>query len=93
MVTVSAGRNRLLGEMLGRGQPVTEALAHLADTGMTIEGHAAVSHGYHLIQERLGHDATAHFPLLEALHSILFGNAPVFPSLWAAVNADLSGFR
>jgi glycerol-3-phosphate dehydrogenase (NAD(P)+) len=93
MVTVSAGRNRLLGEMLGRGQPVSEALAHLADTGMTIEGHAAVVHGYHLIQESLGQDATAQFPLLEALHAILFANAPVFPSLWAAVNADLTEVR
>ena len=89
-VTVAAGRNRLLGEMLGRGQAVGDALKTLVATGMTIEGHAAVQHGYQLIRDTLGIDAIERFPMLVALHSILFADAPAFPTLWDAVNADLT---
>ena len=84
-VTVSAGRNRLLGELLGRGQTVEEALGALTATGMTIEGHAAVDHGMALARQVTGNQAETLFPLLAALHAILYEHAPVFERLWDVV--------
>lgn len=85
VVTVAAGRNRLLGEMLGRGTPIKAALSHLSGTGLTIEGYIACELGYRLIVQRSAQPER--FPLLVALYRILYQEAPVFESLWAALCA------
>ncbi len=85
VVTVAAGRNRLLGEMLGRGTPIVDALSHLSATGLTIEGYTACELGYQLIVQHS--TEPERFPLLVALYRILYQEAPVFDSLWAAVRA------
>jgi glycerol-3-phosphate dehydrogenase (NAD(P)+) len=82
-VTVSAGRNRLLGELLGRGVGISEALNTITSTQMTIEGYAACDLGFRMLAHS-GADPTD-FPLLSALHRILYDNAPVFDSLWIAL--------
>lgn len=87
-VTVAAGRNRLLGEMLGRGQPVADALAALVSTGMTIEGHAAAQHGYQMVRDIKGPGGIDEFPMLQALHRILFDGAPAFETLWDAISGQ-----
>jgi len=90
-VTVSAGRNRLLGELLGRGQTVAEALGALVATGITIEGHAAVTHGYALARNVCGVGAVERFPMLHALHAILSADAPPFETLWQAIGPSRIG--
>ena len=87
LVTITGGRNRLLGEMIGEGQPVAEALSTLQATGMTIEGHAVVEMGYRLCRqlEREGRTKMSEFPLLTALYYVLYQEAPLFETLWAAL--------
>ncbi len=84
-VTLTAGRNRLLGERLGLGDRPDEAFATLTAQGTTVEGYLATDFGYRLVRDVIGVDdsARARFPLLEALWRILFQQAPPLESLWA----------
>ncbi|HYO29004.1 MAG TPA: NAD(P)-binding domain-containing protein [Thermomicrobiales bacterium] len=86
-VTITSGRNRLLGERIGRGESGGEAAASLRSAGITVEGYAATDFGYRLAR-RLGDGATGpglDLPLLRGLWSILYENAPALETLWAAV--------
>jgi glycerol-3-phosphate dehydrogenase (NAD(P)+) len=86
-VTVSAGRNRLLGELIGRDIPIRDALATLSATDVTIEGFTACELGHRLVRQLTdaGRVAPGAFPLLDALHRVLFENAPPFTTIWDAV--------
>lgn len=86
-VTITAGRNRQLGERIGAGQAVHDAVAELAAHDTTIEGYAATSFGHRLRQRAIsdGHVPTDGFPLLDALHAILYHGAEPLPALWSAV--------
>ena len=85
-VTITSGRNRLLGERIGQGEPAATAARDLAAGGTTIEGHAAVGFGAELV---LDHGIAADLPLLMALWRILDGVADPLNALWAAVRPDL----
>jgi len=88
-VTISAGRNRLLGELLGQDVSVRDALATLSVTDTTIEGYAACALGYRLVQQLVDQGTTEmrRFPLLDALHRVLFDDAPVFDTIWNAIGS------
>jgi len=86
-VTITSGRNRMLGERIGSGEPGPQAAAALRAAGVTVEGYDALGYGYRLAQRlrdpRTG-DALA-LPLLSALHAILHEGAPALETVWAAV--------
>jgi len=86
VVTITAGRNRTLGEMIGTGVPVGEAVRSLASAGTMIEGYAAAEAGHRLARGFAGKGGVGGaYPLLHALHAILTEGAPVSETLWAAV--------
>lgn len=86
-VTVTAGRNRLLGERIGMGLKGADAFRVLTTAGTTTEGFLATEFGYRLAQraapdgELVGH----RLPLLNALYRILYEDAPPKDALWGAV--------
>jgi len=85
-VTITAGRNRVLGELIGRGTPAEEAVRSLASADTTIEGYAAAMAGHRLARSLAGKGGVgAEYPLLHALHAVLAERAPVSETLWAAV--------
>lgn len=86
-VTITSGRNRLLGERIGRGEPGVEAARALRDAGITVEGYAAADFGYRLARGSVDRASRAPLdvPLLRGLWSILYENAPALETLWAAV--------
>ena len=85
-VTITAGRNRILGERIGTGIPAAEAVRSLASADTTIEGYAAALAGHRLARSLAGKGGVgAGYPLLHALHAILVERAPVSETLWAAV--------
>ncbi len=91
-VTVTSGRNRLLGERIGMGLSGAEAFGELTAAGTTTEGYLATDYGFRLAQrtlpanERLEH----RYPLLDALHRILYEDAPAKEELWQAVRSAQS---
>ncbi len=87
-VTVTSGRNRLLGERIGMGLSGAEAFHELTAAGTTTEGYLATGFGYRLAQRALpDHPVDRHFPLLDALYRILYEDAPAAEALWSAVRA------
>lgn len=86
-VTITSGRNRLLGERIGLGQPGGEAAARLRDEGITVEGYAATAFGRRLAQNLTdpATGAAPDLPLLRGLWSILHEDAPAFETLWGAL--------
>jgi len=89
LVTSLSGRNRLLGERLGRGEPVSVAMAALRRAGLTIEGVAAAAHATALVAQLAadGRVAIADYPLLAAIQAILNGAPDLAARLAAAVLA------
>ena len=86
-VTITSGRNRLLGEKIGAGEPARAAAERLAGGGTTIEGHAAVSFGHEIATRAIAAGALpiGSLPLLDALAEILTTDSPALPTLWAAI--------
>lgn len=86
-VTITSGRNRLLGERIGLGEPGSAAARSLQEAGVTVEGHAAAGFGYRLARQRRdpATGAPLKLPLLAALWEILSADAPAAETLWAAV--------
>ncbi|CAA9541445.1 MAG: Glycerol-3-phosphate dehydrogenase [NAD(P)+] [uncultured Thermomicrobiales bacterium] len=86
-VTITSGRNRLLGERIGGGEAAAAAAAALAGGGTTIEGYAAAAFGHELATAAVasGRAAPGTFPVLDALHAVLYRAAPPEETLWAAV--------
>ena len=86
-VTITAGRNRLLGERIGRGDDPTASYHSLTAGGTTIEGYPAVAFGHRLAHERIdaGTLAPGSLPLLNALWRVLYAGGPARETLWQAI--------
>ena len=89
-VTVTSGRNRLLGERIGMGLSGAKAFNELTAAGTTTEGYLATDYGYRLAQRVLpeGEAVSRQFPLLDALYRILYEGEPATESLWGAVRSS-----
>jgi len=83
LVTITSGRNRRLGELIGRGEAPAAAYGTLASGGTTIEGYPAADFGYRLAADHLGPGA---LPLLDALWRVLYAGAPPRQTLWRAAH-------
>jgi glycerol-3-phosphate dehydrogenase (NAD(P)+) len=88
-VTVTAGRNRLLGERIGMGLSGAEAFQELTAAGTTTEGYLAAAYGYRLAQRSIpeGEPVSRRYPVLDALYRILYEGAPASESLWDAIRS------
>jgi glycerol-3-phosphate dehydrogenase (NAD(P)+) len=86
-VTVTSGRNRLLGERIGYGESPDDAVAALAAGGTTVEGYRAVDFGHRFYRRAVeaGSLADGSLPLLNALRQILYHDAEPAATLWRAV--------
>jgi glycerol-3-phosphate dehydrogenase (NAD(P)+) len=82
-VTITSGRNRMLGERIGRGEPGPDAARALREAGVTVEGYATLDYGYRFAQQA-GADMRR-LPLLDALRQVLYDGAPALETLWAVV--------
>ena len=76
-VTAAAGRNRAFGERVGRGEPAQQVAAEMLAAGELTEGYPAIATAWRFARE---HGVTG-LPLLEALHAIVWRDAPVGPTL------------
>jgi glycerol-3-phosphate dehydrogenase (NAD(P)+) len=94
-VTVTSGRNRLLGEHVGMGMSGAEAFRALTASGTTTEGFLAAGHGYRLASRALpeGEPVGRRFPLLEALYRILYEEEDAITGLWSAVRGGVDAPR
>ena len=92
LVTITSGRNRLLGERIGAGEPPDGAHRALAAAGTTIEGYAAAGFGHRLVTDLVasGRAEPEEFPLLNALWRIMFAGAPPAETLSAAVRDQVA---
>jgi glycerol-3-phosphate dehydrogenase (NAD(P)+) len=88
-VTVTSGRNRLLGERIGMGLSGAEAFQELTAAGTTTEGYLAAAYGYRLAQRAIleGEPVSQRFPVLDALYRILYQDAAAVESLWGAIRS------
>jgi len=86
-VTVTSGRNRLLGERIGHGDSPDGAVGALAAGGTTVEGYRAADFGYRFYRRAVeaGSLTGGSLPLLNALWQILYRDAEPAATLWSAV--------
>jgi glycerol-3-phosphate dehydrogenase (NAD(P)+) len=86
-VTITSGRNRLLGERIGRGDSAGEAVRALTSAGTTVEGYLAADFGYRSYQRAVESGALAEgsLRLLDALWQILYRDAEPATTLWRIV--------
>ncbi len=86
-VTITSGRNRLLGERIGRGDAPREAVQALANAGTTVEGYLAADFGYRSYRRAVDDGALAEgsLRLLDALWQVLYRDAEPATTLWSAV--------
>lgn len=82
-VTAAAGRNRAYGEQVGLGHPPDQVAQRMRSTGELTEGYPALQTGWTLLQQVTaeGRLSMADFPLLEALHRIVYQGADVAATL------------
>jgi glycerol-3-phosphate dehydrogenase (NAD(P)+) len=78
-VTAAAGRNRLFGERVGRGKPAKQVAAEMLAAGELTEGYPAIATTSRFARER----GVGELPLLQALHAIVWDDAPVGATLAA----------
>ncbi len=85
-VTVTSGRNRLLGEMIGLGEPPAQAVQTLTAGNTTIEGYLATSFGHQLYRQFVNEGSLQEgsLMLLDATWRILYQDAPPLATLWDA---------
>jgi glycerol-3-phosphate dehydrogenase len=76
-VTAAAGRNRAFGERVGRGKPARDVAKEMAAEGQLTEGYAAIASAWRFASDR----NVGELPLLEAIHAIVWKEAPVGPTL------------
>lgn len=76
-VTAAGGRNRAFGERVGKGKTGREVAAEMAAAGELTEGYPAIATARRFARERKVDDV----PLLEALHAIVWENAPARSTL------------
>jgi len=86
-VTITSGRNRLLGERIGRGDSPTDAVQALASGGTTVEGYRAADFGYRFYRQAVDAAILAEdeLPLLNALWRVLYCDAEPAAAFWDAV--------
>ena len=82
-VTAAAGRNRTYGEHVGKGEPPDQVAERMRAAGELTEGYPALQTGWELLLQKVeeGALALADFPLLEALHRIVYEGADVLTTL------------
>jgi glycerol-3-phosphate dehydrogenase (NAD(P)+) len=82
-VTALSGRNRLLGERLGRGETIADALEAMQRAEQTVEGVAAARFSVELVEQltQTGKHQGMDYPLLKALQAILDGSPNLVPLL------------
>ncbi len=87
LVTITSGRNRLLGERIGLGETPDQAVATLTASGTTIEGYPAVAFGHRALQNALNArlSGVTELPLLDATWRILYRNADPESTLLAII--------
>lgn len=76
-VTAAGGRNRMFGERVGRGRPAREVAAEMLAQGQLTEGYPAIATAHRFARER----GVPDLPLLDALHRIIWQDAPVKETL------------
>jgi len=78
-VTAAAGRNRTYGERVGRGEVPGEAAEAMRAVGELTEGYPALRTGWLLLSQMAGPGELdmADFPLLAALHEVVYEGADV----------------
>jgi glycerol-3-phosphate dehydrogenase (NAD(P)+) len=79
-VTGEAGRNRLLGEIIGEGMNASTALEKMRADGITVEGYPAIKFGYNLAKQLAESDKVKldKLPLLKGLYEILYEGKPSY---------------
>ena len=82
-VTAAAGRNRAYGERVGLGERPDQVAQKMLDAGELTEGYPALHTGWELLGQLVdqGELALEDFPLLAALHQIVYGGADVAETL------------
>ena len=76
-VTAAAGRNRAFGEGVGKGKPAKEVAEEMLAAGNLTEGYPAIKTAWTWASE----NGVTDLPLLEALHAIIWQDAPVAATL------------
>ncbi len=76
-VTAAGGRNRAFGERVGRGKPAGDVAREMLAEGLLTEGYAAIATAHRFAREHGVEDV----PLLDALHAIVWQDAPVAETL------------
>ncbi len=76
-VTAAAGRNRAFGEGVGKGKPAKQVAAEMLAAGNLTEGYPAIATAWTWASE----NGVRELPFLEALHAIVWRDAPVAPTL------------
>jgi glycerol-3-phosphate dehydrogenase (NAD(P)+) len=74
-VTAAAGRNRGFGEGVGKGKPAKQVAADMAAVNQLTEGYPAIASAWRWAKEH--GIAKDELPLLEALHAVVWDDAPV----------------
>ncbi len=84
-VTAAAGRNRAYGERVGRGEPPARVAEEMGRAGELTEGYPALRTGWELLGQLVaaGRLALADFPLLSALHQVVYEGADTASTLSA----------
>ena len=80
IATFRGGRNGMLGELLGKGYSIAEALEELKRRGVgVIEGYVNGRRAYNLLKqlEMRGKASEDDFPLLKAIYEVLYENKKV----------------
>jgi len=92
-VTGEAGRNRILGEVIGEGMKASEAIEKMRIEGITVEGYAAIKFGYNLVKQLTESDKLTlkELPLLEGLYKILYEDMPCYENI-KAILTKCTGF-
>ena len=83
-ITGEAGRNRVLGELIGGGMTAAAAVAHMRERGQTVEGYPAADLGWQYCRQ-LGL-TDAELPLFGALHRILYESAEAYDRILEALS-------
>lgn len=82
-VTCEAGRNRVLGELIGGGMAAKEAVDYMRSRDQAVEGYPAAHFAHRLVRqwEQEGKIKRGALPFLEACYSILYEGAPAEETL------------
>ena len=76
-VTAAAGRNRAVGERVGRGKPAKQVAEEMLAAGQLTEGYPAIASAWRYARER----GVTGLPLLGTLFAVVWENAPVGEAL------------